>query len=66
MLLPGILQEYVHLAAGVLDTNCFEYKPGGGVVLMGLYSQAARINNSCVPNCTKEFSGRGIEIHTSR
>jgi len=59
-------KEYVHLAAGVLDTNCFEYKPGGGVVLRGLYSQAARINNSCVPNCTKEFSGRGIEIHTSR
>jgi len=59
-------KEHVHLAAGILDTNCFEYKPGGGVVLRCLYSQAARINNSCVPNCTKEFSGRSIEIHTSR
>ena len=66
LLLPSILQEHVHLAAGILDTNCFEYKPGGGVVLRCLYSQAARINNSCVPNCTKEFSGRSIEIHTSR
>lgn len=65
------LQERIHHAAGVLDTNCFEHKQhlhdgSAPATMRCLYSQASRLNNSCVPNCTKEFSGYSIEIYTSR
>ena len=65
------IREHIHHAAGVLDTNCFEHKRhlhngGAPATMRCLYSQASRLNNSCVPNCTKEFSGYSIEIYTSR
>eukprot|EP00092_Neocalanus_flemingeri_P042777 GFUD01046913.1.p1 GENE.GFUD01046913.1~~GFUD01046913.1.p1 ORF type:complete len:413 (+),score=129.07 GFUD01046913.1:32-1270(+) len=66
---PVFTKERIHLAAGVIDTNAFELKvhtKNKKATLRCLYTQAARLNNSCVPNCTKEFSGDSLEIYTSQ
>ena len=66
----GYTAVQVHQAAGVLDTNTFEVREeaAGEVARLGraLYTQAALLNNSCVPNCRRRFRGTEIMIETTR
>jgi hypothetical protein len=65
-------EEEVHQAAGVLDTNSFEWRaldPEGRVARLArmIYPRAALLNNSCAPSCTRAIDSQGrLTVHTAR
>lgn len=58
-------RDDIHLAAGVLDTNCFQVKSKEQFGRC-IFSTAAMFNNNCSPNCDRSIVDNRIKIVAAR